>query len=100
MRRIALPARSKPLGRGHPLRSSALKRVTTPRRSRPKHAVPRDLALITLVPYAVVGCRDGVVELSCTRCGTAKAFGLADEDGALSDLAVWGRDHRCPVARA
>ena len=104
MRRLALPARSKPPGRGHPLRSSALKTVTTLRRSQPKHAAPRDtgadLALIALVPYAVAGYRNGVVELTCTRCGTPKAFGLADEDVVLSDLAVWGQDHRCQPAAA
>ena len=104
MRRLAMPARSKPLGRGHPRRSSALKTVVTLRRSQPKHAAPRDtgadLALISLVPYAVAGYRNGVVELTCTRCGTPKVFGLADEDVVLSDLAVWGQDHRCQSVAA
>jgi hypothetical protein len=99
-----MPARSKPLGRGLPLRSSALKTVATLRQSQPKHAAPRDtgadLALIALIPYAVAGYRNGVVEFTCTRCGTPKAFGLADEDVVLSDLAVWGQDHRCQSATA
>jgi len=104
MRRLAMPARSKPPGRGRPLRSSALKTVTTLRRSRLKHAAARDtgadLPLIALVRYAVAGYRNGVVELTCTRCGTPKAFGLAREDVVLSDLAVWGQDHRCQSAAA
>src|SRR5258708_13554248 len=104
MRRLARPGRSNRPGRGHPVRSSALKTVTTLRRSQPKHAAPRDtgadLALIALVPYAVAGYRNGVVEVTCTRCGTPRAFGLADEDVVLSDLAVWGQDHRCQPAAA
>ena len=104
MRRLAMPARSRPLGRGHPRRGAALKTVATLRRSQPKHAAPRDtggdLALIALIPYAVVGYRNGVVELTCTSCGTPKAFGLADEDVVLSDLAVWSQNHRCQPAAA
>jgi hypothetical protein len=53
MRRLAMPARSKPPGRGHPLRSSALKTVTTLRRSRPKYAAARDTgADLPLMPWS------------------------------------------------
>jgi hypothetical protein len=56
-----------------------------------------DLSL--LARYTVTGYANGVTEVTCTRCSTPKVFGLGDEDVALSDLAVWARDHRCPAAR-
>jgi hypothetical protein len=61
-----------------------------------------DLAFVItdLARYTVTGYANGVTELTCTRCGTPKVFGLDDEDVALSDLAVWARDHRCPEERA
>jgi hypothetical protein len=52
-----------------------------------------------LARFTVTGYANGVTELTCTRCGAPKVFGLGDEDVALSDLAVWGRDHHCPAAR-
>lgn len=54
--------------------------------------------LITLFArFTVLGFPRGAVELACTRCGDVKIFGLAPQDGAaLSELAVWARDHRCP----
>jgi hypothetical protein len=60
-----------------------------------------DLALVItdLARYAVTGYANGVVELTCTRCGAPGVFGLDDEDVALSDLAVWARDHRCLAVR-
>ena len=54
--------------------------------------------LITLFArYTVTGFPGGPVELICSRCGASRFFGLsAQDDAALSELAVWARDHRCP----
>ena len=54
--------------------------------------------LITLFArFTVTGFPGGSVELACTRCGDVKVFlPGAHDDPALSELAIWARDHRCP----
>ncbi len=95
-----MPARSKPPGRGHPLRASALKTVATLRRSQPKHAAPRDtgadLALIALVPYAVAGYRNGVVELTTAHFPKTDHHDTSDEPQGRSVSQTQRQPHADP----
>jgi hypothetical protein len=58
---------------------------------------PREL-LVLLARFTVAGY-GALVELRCKNCPTAKTFGDGTEDIELSEVVVWGRDHRCQEDR-